>query len=82
MLLRVECDALGYGSSCKIDKADTDFPEPLSPTKATVSPGLIEKLAPLTAATWASPVPKKTSKSFTSKIGLVIRKSFLDQKHL
>jgi hypothetical protein len=31
--------AAGYGNSLRIDKAVTDFPEPDSPTSATVSPG-------------------------------------------
>ena len=81
MLLRAEWEAIGYGSNCRIDNAETDLPEPLSPTKATVSPELIEKLAPLTAEIWVSPAPKETSKSFTSNNGTVIRTSFLDQKH-
>jgi hypothetical protein len=36
------CEALGYGSSFRIDKALTDFPEPDSPTSATHSPRLTE----------------------------------------
>ena len=36
------CEALGYGSSFRIDSALTDFPEPDSPTSATHSPRLIE----------------------------------------
>src|SRR5260370_39996041 len=35
------CDAVGYGSSFRIDSALTDFPEPDSPTSATHSPRLI-----------------------------------------
>ena len=31
------------GRSFKIDRAETDLPEPLSPTSPTVSPGAIEK---------------------------------------
>ena len=36
------CEALGYGSSFRIDNALTDFPEPDSPTSATHSPRLTE----------------------------------------
>ena len=36
------CEALGYGSSFRIDSALTDFPEPDSPTSATHSPRLME----------------------------------------
>ena len=36
------CEALGYGSSLRIDNALTDFPEPDSPTSATHSPRRIE----------------------------------------
>ena len=35
------CDAVGYGSSFRIDSALTDLPEPDSPTSATHSPRLI-----------------------------------------
>ena len=31
----------GEGSNCKMDRDVTDFPEPLSPTSASVSPLLI-----------------------------------------
>ena len=37
------CDAVGYGSSFRIDSALTDLPEPDSPTSATHSPRLISK---------------------------------------
>ena len=36
------CEAVGYGSSLRIDNALTDFPEPDSPTSATHSPRLME----------------------------------------
>ena len=32
------CRAFGYGSSCMMESAVTDLPEPLSPTSATDSP--------------------------------------------
>src|ERR1700709_1953300 len=58
-------EAVGYGSSFRIDSALTDFPEPDSPTSATHSPRLIEN------ETWstASVVPNATERSRTSSKG-------------
>ena len=47
--------AAGYGSSCRIESAVTDLPEPLSPTSATVSPRSISNETPRTASTTRPP---------------------------
>src|SRR5213078_1699935 len=47
--------AAGYGSSCRIDSAVTDFPEPLSPTSANVSPRSRVNEARFTASTAGAP---------------------------
>src|SRR5436190_18786319 len=47
--------AAGYGNSCRIDSAVTDFPEPLSPTSASVSPRSSANEACFTASTAGAP---------------------------
>ena len=47
-----------------VARAVTDFPEPLSPTNATVSPFFIEKVTSLTALC----LPKLTDKFFILKM--------------
>ena len=59
------CRAAGYGSSCRIESAVTDLPEPLSPTSATVSPRPISNETPRTASTTRPPVSKCTARSST-----------------
>src|SRR5882724_4021438 len=59
------CEALGYGSSFRIDSALTDFPEPDSPTSATHSPRLMENEIRSTA----SVLPNATERSRTSSKG-------------
>src|SRR5580700_12121752 len=68
MLLSGVCEAAGWGRSCKIDSAVTDFPEPLSPTSARVSPRSSGKDARFTASTGGAPrAPRKvTLRSRTS----------------
>src|SRR5712671_907160 len=65
MLLSGVWAAAGYGSSCRIDSAVTDFPEPLSPTRANVSPRSSANDACLTASTAGAPrqPPKVTLRS-------------------
>src|SRR5947207_15837574 len=68
MLLSGVCAAAGYGNSCRIDSAVTDFPEPLSPTSASVSPRSRVNEACFTASTAGAPrqPPKVTLRSRTS----------------
>ena len=49
-----------------------DFPEPDSPTRATISPGATEKLTSRTACTIPWPLSKRTSRSRTSRTGSVV----------
>src|SRR5215470_506454 len=49
--------------------ASDDFPEPLSPTSATVSPAATARLAPRTACTTPAGVAYATERSHTSRIG-------------
>ena len=46
-----------------------DFPEPDSPTRATISPGATEKLTSRTACTFPWGLSNCTSRSRTSRIG-------------
>src|SRR3990167_1774834 len=46
--------------------AVTDFPEPLSPTKARVSPRLMSKLTPSSTRCFRLPVTNSTARSRTS----------------
>ena len=48
-----------------------DFPEPDSPTRATISPGATVKLTSRTACTIPSGLWKRTSRPETSRIGAV-----------
>ena len=66
------------GSSPTVDNADTDLPEPDSPTKATVCPAGILKEIFLTASTIRPSFSNEIAKSVTSRI-VFIEKSFWDQ---
>ena len=66
------------GSKPTVDNADTDFPEPDSPTKATVFPTGILKEMFLTASTICPSFSNEITKSFTSRI-VFTEKSFWDQ---
>src|SRR5262245_59591952 len=69
MLLSELCRAAGYESSCRIDSAVTDFPEPLSPTSATVSPRSSSNETPVTASTTWSPALKVTERFVAERSG-------------
>jgi hypothetical protein len=57
---------MGYGNNFKMEKAVTDFPEPLSPTNANVSLGFMVKLTPCTASTTGRPGgANRTERFFT-----------------
>ena len=57
---------LPSGKSCNIDIAETDFPDPDSPTSAIVSFLFISKEAPSTAVKIESLTLKPTVRFFTS----------------
>ena len=67
---------LGYrtvlrGSSCSMDKAVTDFPDPDSPTMATISPRLTSKEISFNALLVPSSVSKSTWRFFIWRSGLM-----------
>ena len=69
------------GSNCTVDNAETDFPEPDSPTNATVSPLLTWKLTPFTASVVSPSCRNETRSSFTSSSRLTGKPSE-DRMHL
>src|ERR1700682_3573263 len=70
------CDAVGYGSSRRTDRALTGFPEPDSPNSATHSPPLIEKEMRSTA----TDAPNATERSRTSSSGWLMASMMLPER--
>ena len=64
-----------------MESAETDLPEPDSPTSASVSPLLSEKETWSTASVVLPPWRKATERSLTSRSGSLMRRSFADQAH-
>src|SRR5580704_2469011 len=80
-MLPVGCDAVGYGSSLRIDSALTDFPEPDSPTSATHSAGLISNEMRSTATEVPLCWWKATERSRTESSGwLMASMRFLPER--
>ena len=68
----------GFASRRMTARADTDLPQPDSPTSAMVSPGRTDQLTPSTALTTPRPVENSTRRSSTEMSGSAMAAAVAD----
>src|SRR3546814_4297320 len=68
---------IGSGLSRITVDAVTDLPEPLSPTRQTISPGITSRLRPRTAWARSPPFGRATLRSRMLSTGVLLRASFM-----